>query len=733
MIDLIFDKVSQTVSVNDLSPTISARWDKLVQQAVVNRRPGPTVASRAYGILHTAMYDAWSAYDKSAVSSSNALGDTLQRPDSENTDLNKVEAMSFAAYRVLSELFPTQVSLFNELMTNLGLNPSNTSTSTITPAGIGNVVAENLMSFRRQDGSNQLGGYQDNSGFQPTNANPNNVVDIEKWTPEFVPVDSGKGLQTFLTPQWGNVKPFAISSINSVRPSGPEPFLLVEGANVDLQAKIITLSNGNVVPISLAIVGTDPNAGAIINKAFIEQAETVINISANLTDEQKLIAEFWEDGGGTSFPPGTWMTFGQLTSARNDNTLDRDAVLFFGLGNAVFDAGVATWEAKTFYDYTRPVRAIRELGKLGLLNGGTVGVDELTGETGFVIEAFGNFGQGTKTILAENFITYQTSGGNVSPPFAEYTSGHSAFSAAGAEILKQATGSDNFGASVTFKISDSRIEPRLTPSSPVTLSWDTFSEASDQAGISRLYGGIHFEDGDFDSRKLGRTVAKDVWTKVQTLATGGSNELVSGSSSNDLLVSGIGAFDGINDIVFTGAGNDEVDSEFASSSNTAVGRNRIDTGSGSDTIFVANNDRAFGGSGDDEIFAQGVSGFRISGGAGDDTLFVADSSNGRVLGGEGDDKIFISGNSGGNLLSGGAGADKFWIFGGDFPALNTFNTVTDFQVGTDVIGFQGAGAGVNFNSLVRTGNSIAFGGVTIATFTGVDTTSLTASSFAFAQ
>lgn len=203
--------------------------------------------------------------------------------------------------------------------------------------------------------------------------------------------------------------------------------------------------------------------------------------------------------------------------------------------------------------------------------------------------------------------------------------------------------------------------------------------------------------------------------------------LVGGATTGDDIVDTITPgtkFDGVNDIVFTGAGNDIVDSQGF----TIAGRNRIDTGSGADAIFVATDDRAFGGSGDDLIFAQGVSNFRISGGAGNDEFEVSDSTNGRVLGGAGDDKIFIVGNlGGGNLLSGGAGADQFWIFGGDFPASS--NTVTDFVSGTDVIGFQGASFG--FADLVRTGNTIAFGGNTIATFTNIQTNTLLESSFVF--
>ena len=64
---------------------------------------------------------------------------------------------------------------------------------------------------------------------------------------------------------------------------------------------------------------------------------------------------------------GTFMTFGEFVSARDNHSIDEDAVMFFALANSVFDAGIATWEAKLFYDYVRPVRAIRDLGELGLI------------------------------------------------------------------------------------------------------------------------------------------------------------------------------------------------------------------------------------------------------------------------------------------------------------------------------------------------------------------------------
>ena len=542
-VTLILDPETQLVTVNDDTPTISVRWDQAVQQAVINTAPGPTVASRAYGILHTAMFDAWAAYEDIPVATQ--LGDDLQRPDSENTEANKTEAMSYAAYGVLVDLFPSQTTIFDDLMADLGFDPNNTTTDTTTPAGIGNVTATALIDFRSQDGSNQDGTdangdgtpYSDITGYQPVNQ-AGNIVDIEKWTPELVPIDANPGeedrTQEFLTPHWGEVTPFGLTSGDQFRPVAPQPFLLVDGT-VDLDAGTITLAaDGSVVSITPDIVGT------IINPEFINQTQEVIDYSANLTDEEKLIAEFWEDGGGTSFPPGTFMTFGQFVSARDGHSLDDDALLFFTLGNAVFDAGVATWEAKVAYDYARPVRLVRELGRLGLI--GEFDADL----NGFAIQAWSGPGEGTNTILATDFLTYQTPGSDPSPPFAEYTSGHSAFSAAGAQVLQLFTGSDDFGASVTFEPGESRFEPNVTPQSTVTLEWDTFTEAADEAGLSRLYGGIHFEEGDVNGRTLGREVGSAVIEQAQFYYTGGdinpSADLDQGSANSGVFsVSGLGA------------------------------------------------------------------------------------------------------------------------------------------------------------------------------------------------
>jgi hypothetical protein len=82
------------------------------------------------------------------------------------------------------------------------------------------------------------------------------------------------------------------------------------------------------------------------------------------------------------------------------------------------------------------------------------------------------------------------------------------------------TGTDQFGHSVTLSARSSKIEPSITPAQPVTLRWETFTEAAEEAGMSRRYGGIHFEKADLAGRKLGVLVADRVWVQAQTYFDG---------------------------------------------------------------------------------------------------------------------------------------------------------------------------------------------------------------------
>jgi alkaline phosphatase len=201
-------------------------------------------------------------------------------------------------------------------------------------------------------------------------------------------------------------------------------------------------------------------------------------------------------------------------------------------------------------------------------------------------------------------------------------------------------------------------------------------------------------------------------------------ELVAGTTGKDTLIASVGSVDGVYDNIFAGTGNDTIDLAF----NSNARNNRVDAGAGNDTIYVSRNDRVFGGAGDDIFEAlDSKGGNRMSGGAGDDTFYLG--SKDTALGGDGADKFFAS-SGGDNIIAGGAGADQFWIANAELPSAA--NTIVDFQVGTDVIGIQGAKSlGISATNLklnqVGADTSIDFGGKSLALLTGIQATSLSAS------
>src|SRR5207247_652887 len=209
---------------------------------------------------------------------------------------------------------------------------------------------------------------------------PATVHDPNAWQPLRYRDGSGAVVTPgFVGAQWQHVKPFGLTSSGMLRsPTGPARYGSAQ---------------------------------------YLTQAQQLLALSAGLTDEQKMIAEYWADGPRSELPPGHWNLFAQLVARRDrhgdeEHGIDLDGQLFFALTNAAF------------------------------------------------------------------------------------------------------------GASVTLPAGSSRVEPGAVPARDLSLSWSTFSEAADQAGISRRYGGIHFEQGDLDARTTGRDAARNAWQKALTYFKG---------------------------------------------------------------------------------------------------------------------------------------------------------------------------------------------------------------------
>jgi len=461
-----------------VNPTSVVRWNSVTLQAIRATRPGPPMCARALAIVHTCIYDAWAAYDP--IARATRPNGVPKVPAHRRHMGDKATAISYAAFRALTDLFPANTTLFTDVMAALGYDPTDATIDPATPSGIGNICARTVLSFRQGDGANQANDYADYTDYPAAYADypaapvpvntPDAINDPNHWQPLHVP-DGHGGLvvQRYSGPQWGLVTPFSLTSGAQFRPVvGPQT--------------------------------TPFGPGTASAPGYVAQARQILGYSAGLTDTQKAIAEYWKDGPNSELPPGHWCLFAQFVSQRDGHSLDDDVRLFFIMTNAVFDASVAAWDAKRFYNSVRPVTAVHYL------------------YAGQQVRAWAGPGRGTRAIDGADWQPYQPAT-VITPPFPEFVSGHSAFSAAAAEILARFTRSDFFGASYTRRAGTSDVEP-YSPAADVTLTWTTFSEAADQAGMSRRYGGIHFAQGDVAGRALGRLVAQRAWSVARDYITG---------------------------------------------------------------------------------------------------------------------------------------------------------------------------------------------------------------------
>jgi hypothetical protein len=468
--------------VSPSNNTAVIQWNNAALQAVRRSKLGPPMVARALAVTHMCMYDAWTCFDPRAIP---ARASGMPKVSDHRGVPARAQAISFAAYRALLDLFPSQASVFVDLMSRLGYNPADASTDPSTPTGIGNRAAQLVINVCHGDGSNQLNAYKDYTGYPggyadyPAAPLPVNTADTindpNHWQPLHVPWGSSN-VQTYIGPHWGLVTPFALTP----GPLSPNP-----------RAQFRSTTGPKTTPFG---PGTTPDPG------YVAQAQQMLAYSAGLTDTQKVIAEYWKDGPNSETPPGHWNLFAQFVSQRDGHGLDDDVKLFLALNGALLDASIAAWDDKRYFNSVRPITAIHYL------------------YAGQPVTAWGGPCRGMQVIDGATWLPYQPAN-FITPAFPEFLSGHSTFSAAGSEILRRFTGSDAFGASFMAPPGSSVVEP-CTPATAITLSWDTFSAAADQAGISRRYGGIHFADADLAGRALGHQVGAPVWNRAQAYIAG---------------------------------------------------------------------------------------------------------------------------------------------------------------------------------------------------------------------
>lgn len=439
---------------------VAYQWSEMAILGTANDTdriaPRPTVTSRFLALIFVAVFDAWSAFDDAAIPV--YLESYNKFPAYKQTLENKEKAISYAAYHTLREYYPYDSLQFKKFMVYLGYDPNDHSLDPTTPAGIGNLAAQATIKARYNDGSNQYGEedgfskpYSDYTRYKPVNT-VDQLKDYDRWQPKYFTSDTGeKFAPACLTPYWQLVKPIALSSADQFRPGPP------------------------------------PKVGS---KRLQKEVEEVVELQANLTDEQRALIEFMRDGPHSVQQAGHWLKFAQQVSKRDNHILVEDVKMFFANQVTAMDAFIASWDSKMFYDSARPFALVHHYYK----------EKEITGWKGP--------GLGTGTINGEDWRPYSPSA-FLCPPFPSYTSGHSTISGACAELLKLWTGNDYLDVQVEI-MPGALTEPQAL-GEPIVLDFPTFTQAAEMAGFSRVMGGYHIQSDNIAGLELGRNVAHKVW------------------------------------------------------------------------------------------------------------------------------------------------------------------------------------------------------------------------------
>jgi membrane-associated phospholipid phosphatase len=382
-------------------------WNNSALTAIRTAKTAPPPAPRNLAILHAAIYDAVNGIKGPHEQRFQPY--LLQQHGPPQAD--QAAAASAAAHMVLVSLWPSQQARFDAeydavLATLLRGKP--------TRDGIayGELAASTILAARASDGSA-------NTVVPPSGSGPGVWMPTP---PAFAP---------YLLPQWGSIAPFCMTSSAQFRPSGPPALDSAQWA-----------ADYNEVKALGAAVGS------------------------TRTPDQTEIALFWADGSGTETPPGHWNSIAQEIAIARGNTVDENARLFALLNLAMADAAICAWDAKSAFNFWRPVTAIR--------NGDTDGNPATDPDP-----------------ACSSFI--------VTPPFPDYVSGHSTFSAASATVLALFCGTDD----IAFTTGSDFLPG-------ISRSFTTFSAAAEEAAMSRLYGGIHFRAAAEDGLSGGASIGE--WT-----------------------------------------------------------------------------------------------------------------------------------------------------------------------------------------------------------------------------
>lgn len=561
----------------DPARSVARLWNEATLDAIRNDEPEPPVHARNLFHVSVAMWDAWAAYDASASPYVADERGAAREVDSARREAISYAAYGVLVERFGDS--PRSVASFRSLLESLCLSPAVTNRVGTSPSAIGNRIADAVLAAGQADGAEYLDtDYASPNVPLPVTSSGTRLTEPNVWQPLFVTASfdepSAAAAQGFMTPHWGRVATFSVTDPELLDP-GPPPYLgdpATDGEFKDAVVELIVLSGRldpaiaptiDIGPGARGANGADDYAGAGHETNPVTGEPYAENLASE-ADYGRVLAEFWGDGPSDETPPGHWNLIANMVSddpllelrvGGEGPVVDRlewDVKLYLALNGALHDAAVAAWWTKLYYDYARPISMIRHLGGLGqssdpeglsyhpdglpLIPGA---IEVVTGESSAPGERHAHLADhigeiaihawtgpadedaaepaGVAWIRAVDWMPYQDYD-FVTPPFPGYVSGHSTFSRAAAQILEAMTGSPYFpGGMGSWTVAAGSLEFDAGPSVDVTLQWATYADAADEAGLSRLYGGIHVRADDLGGRSVGILCGRSAWELAQSL------------------------------------------------------------------------------------------------------------------------------------------------------------------------------------------------------------------------
>jgi hypothetical protein len=580
------------------SHSVARLWNEAALGAIRLDYARPTVAARNLYHLSVIFYDTWAVYEPGAKRFFINF-----EVKSENVEKDRGTALSYAAYRLLMRRFASAPKAeqigkdLNSLMQSLGHDPAFEGMDLNTAAGVGNMIAQMVLDQYSFDGSLEANDYATPPGeYGPLNPpmivklpGVGALIDVNLWQPMALDSNVDQGGNPVpakvvrpLTLHWGRLPPFALTPADASRERanvyfdpGLPPQFGGEGHELFRKSmeQVVEYSSWldprdrveiDISPASIGnnSLGKNDGRGHSLNP-FTKAPYATQKVWRG--DFARVLAEFWADGPNSETPPGHWNTVANYVSDRPEfrrrwmgmgpelSPLEWDVKLYLALNGALYDASIAAWGIKGYYQGSRPISAIRYLAGLGQasdprspsyhslglhLKPGLIELitTELTEPGERFAHLVGHEGKiavrswlgapknskdefkGVGWILGSEWLPYQRPT-FVTPPFPGYVSGHSTFSRAAAEVMTAATGSKFFPGGLA-EFSAERNEFLVFEDGPersLKLQWATYFDAADQCSVSRIYGGIHGSMDDFPGREIGSRIGRKSLAKVRDL------------------------------------------------------------------------------------------------------------------------------------------------------------------------------------------------------------------------